>query len=621
MINLLEIKNPAFLKTLSNKELKELASEIREFLIRSIAQTGGHLSSNLGVVELTIALYYVFDYEKDKILFDVGHQAYVHKILTGRAKEFSTLRQYQGLSGYINRFESEYDIWESGHSSTSISAMAGMLLSNTVPLPNHVISVIGDSSITNGIALEGLNFLGQFQTLAPIIILNDNKMGISKSVGALSKAFVKLRNSWLNRSLKATLNKILPACLTRCFHRLKRGIKGFIQQDNIFEDMGFDYYGPYDGNDLIYCIKVLNKIKNTKKPVIIHFLTKKGKGYTPSEMDEIGNYHGVSPFDVVTGKPMIQRASNELNISKLVSQYLVEQRKKREFFVVTPAMKVGAELEEFAKLYPSDFYDVGIAEEHGAVMAAGMAISKKDVVLLMYSTFSQRAYDQILNDISRQNLKVIIGLDRAGIVGEDGSTHQGIYDVSMLMGMPNIKICMPKDAQETIGLFNYAFEEVDSPIVIRYPRGTYKITQPLDYTYRCDFSWEQLYQGHKINVISYGPDVLILSSIAASLDINLYNARGIKPMDEKMLAKIFDNELPILVIEQVVSSGTLYHKILEFKEKNHFRSSVFLHGFHCDTILPHGSVAEVSDAFGFSKEQFIQKIEEILQETKCVNEK
>ncbi len=610
MINLLEIKDPSFIKNLSIKELRELANEIRKFLIESISKTGGHLSSNLGVVELTIALYYVFDYKKDKFIFDVGHQAYVHKILTGRAKEFQTLRQYGGLSGYIRRSESEYDVWESGHSSTSISAMAGMILAGETD--GRIISIIGDSSITNGLALEGLNFLGQFQDLAPIIILNDNKMGISKSVGALSKAFVKLRNSWLNRSLKTVTNKILPAFLTRWFHQVKRGIKGFIQQDNIFEDMGFDYYGPYDGNDISYCIKMLKKIKDTKKPVILHLMTKKGKGYLPSEKDDIGSFHGVPPFDIQTGKPFHTYSDNEILISKLVAQYLTEKRKTKEFFVVTPAMKVGARLDEFAKLYPKDFYDVGIAEEHSAVLSAGMAISHKQVVLLMYSTFSQRAYDEILNDIARQNLKVIIGLDRAGIVGEDGSTHQGIYDVSMLMGMPNIQICMPKDAQETIGLFNYAFEYGNSPIVIRYPRGKYRLDKELDYTYVCGLDWEQLHKGNRLNVISYGTDVMTLLDICVENDLNLYNAKGIKPMDKKMLEKVFENGLPILVIEQVVGSGTLFDKILEYKESHSFTSKVYAHNFSCDTILPHGSIQDVSNAYGFGKTQFEKKIHEIL---------
>lgn len=613
MVDLMEIKDPSFLKALSIKELKELANQIREFLIDTISKTGGHLSSNLGVVELTIAMHYVFDPEKDKFLFDVGHQSYVHKILTGRAKEFATLRQLHGLSGYISRAESKYDVWESGHSSTSISAMAGILLSSNAD--TRVISVIGDSSIMNGVALEGLNFLGQLKDKAPIIILNDNKMGISKSVGALSKAFSKLRGSGFYRGIKTVLNKIFPAALTRWAHQVKRGIKGFIQQDNIFEDMGFDYYGPYDGNDLSYCIKMMKKIKDRNQPVVLHLLTKKGKGYSPSEEDKTGDFHGVPPFDVATGRPLQVVPENEKSYSKIVADYLIQHRKHQHFFVVTPAMKAGAKLEEFAALYPKDFYDVGIAEEHAAVMSAGMALSGKDVVLLMYSTFAQRAYDELLNDICRQNLKVIIGIDRSGIVGEDGTTHQGIYDLAMFMEMPNIQICMPKDAQETIGLFNYAFRYANTPVVIRYPRGNAVLSGELEYSYICDLSWECLREGKELCIISFGPDVERIASLTnGRVSAMVVNARGIKPVDETMLTHIFQSGLPVLVVEQAVSSGTLLHKVLEFKERNSFSSSVYGHSFTCDTIIPHGRIKDVYEEYGFSEEALLKRITEVLNE-------
>ena len=611
MIDLLEIKDPSFIKDLSIKELKELASQIRQFLIENISKTGGHLSSNLGIVELTIAMYYVFDPENDKFIFDVGHQSYVHKILTGRAKDFTTLRQYNGLSGYINRKESKYDIWESGHSSTSISAMTGMLLAENND--NRVISVIGDSSIVNGVSLEGLNFLGQIKDKYPIIILNDNKMGISRSVGSLSKVFNKLRGSKLYRFNKMIFNKFFPAFLTGWVHQVKRGIKGFFQRDNIFEDMGFDYYGPYDGNDIKYCIKIMKKIKTRKNPIVLHLVTKKGKGYLPSEQDVNGSFHGVPPFDISTGKPLYTLPDNIISYSKLVANYLVEYRKNNQFFVVTPAMKSGAKLDEFARLYPSDFYDVGIAESHAAVMSAGMALENKNVVLLMYSTFAQRAYDQFLNDIARQNLKVIIGIDRAGIVGEDGSTHQGIYDLSMFMEMPNIIVTMPKDANETIGLFNYAFKHARSSMVIRYPRGNVDISSVNDYNYTCDLSWTQLSSGTKLNVISFGPDVERISKIVDD-SVNVFNAKSIKPIDYNMLDEIFNNNLPILVIEQAVSSGTLFHKILEYKEEKNYTSKVYNHSFSCDTIIVHGSISDVYEAYDLSDKKLLNKINEIINE-------
>lgn len=608
MIDLLQIKDPSFIKNLSIKELKELASQIRQFLIDNISKTGGHLSSNLGIVELTMAMFYVFDPEKDKFIFDVGHQSYVHKILTGRAKEFVSLRQFNGLSGYICRSESKYDIWESGHSSTSISAMTGMLLSND---NNKVISVIGDSSIVNGVSFEGLNFLGQLKNKCPIVILNDNKMGISKSVGSLSKVFNRLRGSWFYRFNSMIFNKFFPAFITRFVHQIKRGIKGFFQRDNIFEEMGFDYYGPYNGNDIKYCIKILKKIKDSKNPVVLHLVTKKGKGYLPSEQDDNGSFHGVAPFDIETGKPLNVLPKNIISYSKLVANYLCEHRKNKEFFVVTPAMKSGAKLEEFANLYPNDFYDVGIAESHAAVMSAGMALENKNVVLLMYSTFAQRAYDQFLNDIARQNLKVIIGIDRAGIVGEDGSTHQGIYDLSMFMEMPNVIVTMPKDANEVVGLFNYAFNNATASMVIRYPRGNVDISNLQSYDYVCDLSWTQLTYGNKINVVSFGPDVERISKIVDE-NVNVFNAKSIKPIDYEMLDKIFTNNLPILVIEQAVSSGTLFHKILEYKEEKGYTSKVYNHSFSCDTIITHGSIDDVYEAYDLSDSKILSKINEII---------
>lgn len=608
MFDLENIKDPSFVKELSVKELKILALEIREFLISHISKTGGHLSSNLGVVELTIALYYVFDPKEVSFLFDVGHQCYTHKILTGRAKEFVNLRQFGGLSGYINREESEYDIWESGHSSTSISAMSGIMCADN----KRCISVIGDSSIMNGVALEGMNYLGQVKGINPIIILNDNKMGITKSVGSLTRALTRLRGSKFHVGLKRVLTKIFPNWLHSACHRIKRSFKALIQRDNIFEDLGFDYYGPYDGNDLVPLIKVLRRIKEQKEPVLLHVQTKKGKGYKPSEEDTSGDYHGVEPFDVNTGKPLC-KCEGYMSYSKLVADYLCKKREEREFKVITPATKAGAKLSCFADRHPNDFYDVGIAEEHAAVMAAGIALAKHDVVLLMYSTFAQRAYDEILNDIARQDLKVIFGIDRAGIVGEDGITHQGIYDTSMFMAMPNVVVTMPKDNQEAIGLFNYAFIQ-EHPFVIRYPRDKFKIDENLDYSYVSDLSWEILTEGKKGIVLSYGPDVLRLKKIVEenNLDVLVCNAKCLKPIDTNMLSKLFNLNIPILIVDQNISSGTLYHKVLEFKEENNFNSKVYYHGFKPGIEITFGSLKDVFLHYGLSDMTLMEEIKDKL---------
>jgi len=606
MIDFKSIDDPSFVKKLSKKELYKMPEALRSFLIENVSKTGGHLSSNLGVVELTLAMYYVFDLEHDEFLFDVGHQSYVHKILSGRAKNFETLRQYNGLSGFINRNESKYDIWESGHSSTSISAATGLMLGDNT---KREIVVIGDTSIMNGVAFEGLNFLGQFKTKNPIIILNDNEMGISKSVGALSQTFKRLVGSKASIKFKNFITKVFPNFVASGCHKLRRFFKIIFKNYNIFESMGFDYHGPYNGNDLKTIIKVLKRVKKCKKPVVLHVKTIKGKGYIPSEEDKIGDFHGVSPFNIETGKPK-NINNNKLSYSKLVATYLVNKRKANDFYVITPAMKAGSKLEEFSRLYPNNFYDVGIAEEHAAVMAAGIALRGKDVVLLYYSTFAQRAYDQILNDIARGDLKVIIGIDRAGIVGEDGVTHQGLYDISMFSAMPNIVVTMPKDEQEAIGLFNYGFTQ-NHPYVVRYPRATEEITLDLDYSYICENSWEILKEGKKAIVISYGPDVKRIASL--NLDIMVVNARFIKPYDEAMLNKIFDLGLPIIVFEQAISSGTLYHNILDYKEKNNLKSKVYSHTFGPNTLIPHGSINDIYESFGFSNEAFINKINEVIE--------
>ena len=517
MFDLYSIKDPSFIKDLSVKELKVLAQEIRDFLIEHISKTGGHLSSNLGVVEITLAMYYVFDAEECEFLFDVGHQSYVHKILTGRAKEFDNLRQFGGISGYISKEESKYDIWESGHSSTSISAASGLLLSDKSKKP---IVLIGDSSINNGVAFEGLNYLVQIKNGSmPIILLNDNKMGISRSVGALTKVFQNMRSTKFVRHSKSFMQKILPNFLVGFSHRIKTSVKALFQHDNIFEDMGYDYYGPYYGNKIEVLIKLFRRVKNNRHPVVLHLLTQKGRGYKPSEEDTQGSYHGVPPFDIKTGKPL-NNHEGMISYSLGVSNYLTEKRRKHEFFVITPAMKTGAQLEGFAKEFPDSLIDVGIAEEHAAVMSCGIALNKKDVVLLMYSTFAQRAYDQFLNDISRQDLKVIIGIDRAGIVGEDGVTHQGLYDVSMFMAMPNIVVTMPRSLQEAVGLFNYAFTQ-NHPFVIRYPRLNVK-DEKIDYDYVSDLSWDILNEGKKKIAIGYGDDINRIQKVVKDNNLDGY---------------------------------------------------------------------------------------------------
>lgn len=606
-MDLYSIENPEFLQKLNNKELKKLCQEIREFLIEHISKTGGHLGSNLGIVELTVGLHYVFNNENDKFLFDVGHQAYVHKILTGRAKDFDSLRQTNGLSGFVNYDESKYDVWESGHSSNSISALAGFLIAKKEGAPiNDVISIIGDSSIANGMAFEGLNFVTTLEGQRPIVILNDNKMGISKSVGATSKLFNVMRSSKFYRLLKKILVTINPPFIVRKFHQIKRGIKSFFQADNMFEDIGFDYYGPYDGNDIKTVIKILNRAKKSKKPCLVHLITQKGKGYDFAEDDEKGTYHGIGPFDIKTGKTLKVYKENEYSYSEIVAQALIEVKKQENISIINPATMVGNRLNKFQKAYPDSIYDVGIAEEHAATMAGALALCNKKVALLMYSTFAQRAYDQILNDIARRNTPVVIGLDRAGLVAEEGSTHQGIYDVAFLNAMPNINIAMGKNIAQTSALIKYAFK-LDCPIAIRYPKKN-EILSSEDVITSKD--WEIISKGEDKIVISYGPDVLRISNLndKHNLNLTIINAIFIKPYDKNMLNYLISLNKDIYVIEQVVKSGSLGELISSYLYENGFNNKLYLLSIPTDSYVPQGDIDYLLKLYHLDDESLLKEL-------------
>lgn len=606
-MDLYSIENPEFLQKLNNKELKKLCQEIREFLIEHISKTGGHLGSNLGIVELTVGLHYVFNNENDKFLFDVGHQAYTHKILTGRAKEFDSLRQTSGLSGFINYDESKYDVWESGHSSNSISALAGFLVAKKEGAPiNDVISIIGDSSIANGMAFEGLNFVTTLEGQRPIIILNDNKMGISKSVGATSKLFNVMRSSKFYRLLKKILVTINPPFIVKKFHQIKRAIKSLFQADNMFEDIGFDYYGPYDGNDIKTVIKILSRAKHSKKPCLVHLITQKGKGYDFAEDDEKGTYHGIGPFDIKTGKALKVYQENEYSYSEIVAKLLIEIKKQEDITIINPATMVGNRLNKFQKAYPDSIYDVGIAEEHAATMAGALALCNKKVALLMYSTFAQRAYDQILNDIARRNTPVVIGLDRAGLVAEDGSTHQGIYDIAFLNAMPNINIAMGKNIAQTSALIKYAFT-LDNPIVVRYPKKNEILSTEEVITSK---DWEIISKGERKIVISYGADVERIANLndKNNLDLTIINAIFIKPYDEKMLKYLISLNKDIYVIEQVVKSGSLGEAISSYLYEHNFKSNLHLISIPTDSFVPQGDIDYLLKLYNLDDESLLKEL-------------
>ncbi|MGM9972140.1 MAG: 1-deoxy-D-xylulose-5-phosphate synthase [Anaeroplasmataceae bacterium] len=613
--NLEEIENPLFLAELKKKELNDLAYDIRKFLIKNISKTGGHLSSNLGVVELTIALHKVFNEKNDKIIFDVGHQSYTHKILTGRAKEFSTLRKLDGLSGYINYEESPYDVWESGHSSTSISALEGFLEAKEDGADiGRCVAVIGDSSIASGIAFEALNHLGSNKGLAPIIILNDNKMGISRSVGSLNKKLGALRSNKFFRGIKWFIKTITITPIRNLFHRIFKALKSALQYDNIFETLGYDYFGPIDGNDIGDLLRELKRVKKLNVPCVVHVVTKKGKGYELAENDTIGKFHSVPPFNIKTGEALEKKLEGEYSYTEVVLDTLYKARANEKFSIIDSAMILGNDIEKFSKTYPNSFIEVGIAEEHAAVLAASLALNGVKPVLLYYSTFIQRAYDEILNDIARQNLSVVIGIDRAGIVGPDGSTHQGIYDISMLSGMPNMKICMGYNAKETKALMNYALTN-KGPIAIRYPKGYDVINLDLDVS-KADESWSEIYLGTKAICITYGPDVTRIKNIIIDnrLNVLLINARFIKPLDTKMLDYLFSLELPILVYEQVVKSGSLFSSILTYATK--FSKMPTIKGINIDddVTIKHGDIKSVLDRYGLGDKDILEALRSLYDE-------
>ena len=588
-MDLYSIKDPSFLKTLSYKELKQLASEIRAFLLEAIPKTGGHLSSNLGTVELIIALHYVFDSPKDAFIFDVGHQAYTHKILTGRIHEFDTLRQTGGLSGYINYKESIHDLWESGHAGTALSALTGLLYAKHLKEEEgEGIAIIGDASITNGMSFEALNLLGSDQKTRGIIVLNDNEMSISKSVGSISKALTRFRSMKFFIKLKKFWQMVLPEFILRFLGRIKRGLRGFFQRQNIFEDLGYMYVGPFDGHDIKSLIYNLRRIRKVKKSVVFHIITEKGRGHIEAEQDKVGTYHGVSKASKIQKEGM--------SWSEVISTSLDLLQSHQQTFVVMPAMTVGAQFIEFEKKYKDRYLDVGIAEEHAATMAASLAHQGIKVFLPLYATFAQRAFDQILNDIARSNHHVVFGIDRAGLVGEDGSTHQGLYDVSMFNLMPNMVITMPYDANEAKYLLYYGFMKQNHPFVIRYPRGLVSLPERFRELPFIEITptWTYLRKGEKIALISYGPslDLLIQANEELKLNASIINARFIKPIDVNMLKDICKNYTHIFVYEENTNMGSLYPQILKYMTQNNHHLKTTSMSI-TDTIVEHGHYKDI----------------------------
>lgn len=589
------IKDPSDIKKLSQVDQEELAEEIREFLIESVSKTGGHLASNLGVVELTLGLFSNFDLEKDKIVWDVGHQAYVHKILTGRMSRFSTLRQFGGMSGFPKRSESKYDAFDTGHSSTSISVALGMARARDIKgNDNHVIAVIGDGALTGGMALEALNDVGYNKTKL-IIILNDNQMSISHNVGGVSKHLSNLRMAPRYNKLKSDISESLNETrfgkkIASYVSKVKDGIKQFIVPSMLFEDMGIKYIGPIDGHNLEVMKEVMYKAKGIDGPVIIHVVTNKGKGYELAEKNP-NKFHGVSPFDLESGESMIPKGES---YSKVFGDTMIDMAQKdKRVVAITAAMPDGTGLKEFSNLFPERIFDVGIAEEHATTLAAGMASEGLRPVFAVYSTFLQRAYDQIIHDVCIQKLPVIFAIDRAGIVGEDGETHQGVFDLSYLSQIPNMNILAPKHLNELPVMLNWAINKGE-PVAIRYPRGADCCCsiKPLDKILYG--KWEKLFEGENIAIIAVGKmvqHVVLAREILRRKGINplIVSATFVKPLDKQLIKELAKSGYNVVTVEDNIVSGGFGSYVIAELQKERFTGKFKALGFE-DDFIPHGDV-------------------------------
>lgn len=592
-----------------------LAAEIRQFLIEKLSVTGGHLASNLGVVELTIALHYCYNSPHDKFIYDVGHQAYVHKILTGRMDRFDSLRKQNGMCGFIKRCESEHDVWEAGHSSTSLSAAMGMALARDLKGDtNKVIAVIGDGALTGGMAFEALNHIGH-EKKDLMVVLNDNEMSIAPNVGAMHNYLTKLRSDRNYLRAKDEVEQLLkkiPAIggkLAKTAERLKDSLKYLMVSGVLFEELGFKYLGPIDGHDLPGLIEAFHQANNVSGPVLVHVLTTKGKGYSPAEEDSF-KWHGITPYKIESGQ--VLKAVGNPMYTDVFGRTLIELAEQdKRIVAVTPAMPGGSGLLKFAERFPDRMIDVGIAEQHAATMCAALAMEGMKPVYAVYSTFMQRAYDQIVHDICRHNANVMFAIDRAGFVGADGETHQGVFDIAFMRHIPNIVLMMPKDENELRHMMKTALEYNDGPIAYRYPR----INVPgvaLDPELRAlpIGSWELLQDGDGPVLMATGPMVQVAEEAAELLkregiQAAVVNARFLKPLDEEMLLELAHRGHHMVIIEEASIAGSLGSAVLEFYASQGLSGlDISLMGVP-DRFIEHGSIKEQLQEVGLTAESVV----------------
>lgn len=618
------IEGPWDVRALNAEELKQLAAEIRQFLIEKTSVTGGHLASNLGVVELTIALFLAFDLPKDKVIWDVGHQSYTHKVLSGRREMFDELRQYGGMSGFPKRKESPYDSFDTGHSSTSISAGLGMAQGRDLLGEDYaVVSVIGDGALTGGMAYEALNNAARLKKNY-IIILNDNNMSISENVGGMSKYLNGIRSdagyNELKKHVSSALSEIpvIGEGLVEKISRTKNSIKQLFIPGMLFENMGITYLGPVDGHDVKAMVKIFREARKMDHAVLVHVLTKKGKGYGPAEKNP-ARFHGVEPFDIDTGKPLKEKIYP--SYTDVFSKELCRiARDNPRVAAITAAMPDGTGLKAFGHYFPDRFFDVGIAEQHAVTSAAGMAAAGLKPVVAVYSSFLQRGYDQILHDVCIQNLPVVFALDRSGLVGSDGETHQGIFDLSYLTSIPNMSVLAPKNLWELRRDLQFAIETYEGPIAIRYPRGqAYRGLRQFD-TPIVYGKGEILIRGSEIALLAVGSMVSTAEHVREKLlkegfRCTLANGRFIKPMDEELVEQLAAGHRLIVTLEENVLQGGYGLQVTAYVHQHHPETEV-LNIALPDAYVEHGNVSILREMLGIDSDSVVRKIRAILDENK-----
>jgi 1-deoxy-D-xylulose-5-phosphate synthase len=599
------------------EDLEHLAQDIRHTIIHTTSETGGHIGASLGAVEIVLALHRVFKSPEDRLVFDIGHQAYAHKLVTGRREAFTRLRQLDGPSGFLKRRESPHDVWEAGHSSTALSAALGMAVARDLRRESHhVVALVGDGALTAGMAWEALNQAGHLKTRL-IVVLNDNSMSIAPNVGAFSRYLTGLRSRPTYQRFKQDVEALLEAVpvfgppMLRAAERLKDGLRALVLPGNVFEELGFEYFGPIDGHSLTDLLPVLERVKAVDGPVLVHIITQKGKGYHPAEKAP-DKFHGPGPFDVVSGS--IIKTAGPPSYSQVVGRTLAEiGRRDPRVIAITAAMPDSTGVEIFQKEFPRRAFDVGIAEQHATTFAAGLALSGMRPVFLVYSTFLQRGYDQVIHDVCHQNLPVVFGVDRAGLVGADGATHQGVFDVAFLRTVPNLTIAMGKDEAETRLLLAGALEQ-PGPVAVRYPRGAGRgvpLDQPLG-----SLPWgraEWLCHGEDVTLIAFGPIVHQALAAAEELgrrgyQVGVLNARFAKPLDAVALAEAAKESRLLVTVEEHVRAGGFGSAVLEWAESSRLDVPVRVLALP-DEFIDHGPVAHFLSLYGLSAEGIAGRVQ------------